>query len=439
MKAAPDTQRRVGLLFATTLAANEHQASLPGQAIRRLSTRCATLALTNLPTGDQNTALRQRACRLLTDALQGRLEGLVWLREDVVVDDYHLDQRLAEAWRTQDMVTLRDERQQVVLWAIGPRGLLRWKAGQPDPAGPALVAGMAAGVAPDSGFPSGECAWLQRQGLSDGPWPLAVSLAPLPLGGTVMATAGPDAPTAAPLKAWTATDTPPLLIACATRETAGRFETHTPTGRSLARLRSAGLRVRVEVATGNHAALAKTYNAAIRPELADHIVAFMHDDITIDDFYLPQQLHVALSQYDVVGAAGSRNRVANQPAWCFPAQLGEWDSPDNLLGTVAHQLSSKGTPKPPEVCRYGTPRGPARLLDGLLIAARVSTLLERGVRFDERFPFHFYDLDFCRSAESRGLRLGVWPLGVTHHSAGSGFGSRSWLSCWGRYIGKWGR
>ncbi len=241
-----------------------------------------------------------------------------------------------------------------------------------------------------------------------------------------------------PPQGWNPATAPPLVIACATRESEDRFETHTPTGRSLARLRQAVFRVHAEVAARNRAALAKAYNVTVREELADHIVVFMHDDVWIDDFYLPQRLHEALGQYDVVGVAGGRNRIAGQPAWCFPTRLGEWDLRDNLLGTVAHEVKPQKSAEPSPVSRYGFARGPARLLDGLLIATRVASLLERGVRFDECFPFHFYDLDFCRTAEARGLRLGVWPLSVTHHSPGDGFGNAAWMACWGRYIGKWG-
>ena len=64
-------------------------------------------------------------------------------------------------------------------------------------------------------------------------------------------------------------------------------------------------------------------------------------------------------------------------------------------------------------------------------------LLGAGVRFDERFDFHFYDLDFCRTARANGLRLGTFPLAVTHRSAG-GFGSPAWQENAERYLEKWG-
>ena len=75
-------------------------------------------------------------------------------------------------------------------------------------------------------------------------------------------------------------------------------------------------------------------------------------------------------------------------------------------------------------------------MDGLLLAARRDTLVARDVRFDERFLFHFYDLDFCRTARARGLKLGTWPLAVTHQSGGA-FGSPGWKSAYQTYLAKW--
>ena len=85
--------------------------------------------------------------------------------------------------------------------------------------------------------------------------------------------------------------------------------------------------------------------------------------------------------------------------------------------------------------------GPLKLaislaLMALLLAARRDTLVARDVRFDERFLFFFYDLDFCRTARARGLKLGTWPLAVTHQSGGA-FGSPGWKSAYQTYLAKW--
>ena len=73
----------------------------------------------------------------------------------------------------------------------------------------------------------------------------------------------------------------------------------------------------------------------------------------------------------------------------------------------------------------------------VLLSARVETLSSRHVLFDENFDFHFYDLDLCRQAEQRGLRMGTWPLPIIHESGGDMHDS-AWRSAYSRYIDKWG-
>ena len=67
------------------------------------------------------------------------------------------------------------------------------------------------------------------------------------------------------------------------------------------------------------------------------------------------------------------------------------------------------------------------------LAPQLAQALER---FDPTFPFHLYDLDFCRSAEQAGLRLGVWPLDLIHASGSAAF-TQSWKACGLLYRQKW--
>jgi hypothetical protein len=45
-------------------------------------------------------------------------------------------------------------------------------------------------------------------------------------------------------------------------------------------------------------------------------------------------------------------------------------------------------------------------------------------------------MDFCRSARAKGLRLGTWPICVTHQSGGA-FGSEAWREKFDKYLAKW--
>ena len=76
------------------------------------------------------------------------------------------------------------------------------------------------------------------------------------------------------------------------------------------------------------------------------------------------------------------------------------------------------------------------LLDGLLLAASAQTLRQHSVQFDDQFEFHMYDIDFCRTAVRAGLRVGTWPIALTHNSAGN-FDSAGFRSAARIYLAKW--
>ena len=71
------------------------------------------------------------------------------------------------------------------------------------------------------------------------------------------------------------------------------------------------------------------------------------------------------------------------------------------------------------------------------MAARRRTLIENGLCFDERFDFHFYDLDFCRQAEAKGVTMGTAAIDVIHQSYGN-YSTDSWRAGYAKYLEKWG-
>ncbi|MDB5539331.1 MAG: hypothetical protein JWQ89_1058 [Devosia sp.] len=191
--------------------------------------------------------------------------------------------------------------------------------------------------------------------------------------------------------------------------------------RSLRRI--VGESVGARIASGNSAGLPEIYNKAIDTSSAD-ILVFVHDDIWIDDYFVPQRVVEALRRFDVIGVAG--NTV------CRPEHT-KWRHRDDraLSGNVAHgELGNS------RVARFGPTPAACELLDGVFLAARRARLVDAGVRFDERFQFHHYDLDFCRTARRAGLTLGTWPLSVTHASVGN-YASEAWKASAEVYLEKW--
>ena len=219
---------------------------------------------------------------------------------------------------------------------------------------------------------------------------------------------------------------------CATRATEDQFLAKTALGRSLSLYKYAMVEIRLFPA--NARGLPAVYNTALREAAADPaILIFAHDDIHICDFFWPITVVAGLEAFDILGVAGNKRRVPNQPAWGFIDADFNWDRAENLSGIVGH---GAGFP-PSNLSVYGPPNQEVKLLDGAMLIVRSETLTSKGIGFDERFDFHFYDLDFCRQAELRNLRMGTCSLSAVHESKGSG-ATPAWQAAYRRYLEKWG-
>lgn len=225
-----------------------------------------------------------------------------------------------------------------------------------------------------------------------------------------------------------------INIISATRLTHDAFLTEAPLGASLKRL-AFDKRIHARIAFENRTSLAEIYNLSIDYPKAAEILVFIHDDVWLDDHFCVDHIIAGLEKFDVLGVAGNRRRLSRQPSWAFTEQIQDkfaWDARENLSGAVAHGTAPFG-----RITNYGTVPATCELLDGVLLAARRDTLRGKGVRFDPRFDFHFYDMDFCRSARAAGLALGTGTVALTHLSQDA-FGSPDWQRNFALYLEKWG-
>jgi len=186
----------------------------------------------------------------------------------------------------------------------------------------------------------------------------------------------------------------------------------------------------------NKTGLSEIYNLEIEKSKNDPcILMFVHDDVMLVDYFWPTRIIEGLEKYDVVGLAGNKKRTPYQPSWAHIGHDGEnfiWDHDDNLSGTVAH-----GDSWPPEiVTTYGPSNQEVMLLDGVLLAAHSSKLIEKNIKFDPKFTFHFYDLDFSRTCSNNGLSLGTIELSVCHAGKGN-MSSTDYRMMYDLYINKW--
>ena len=223
-----------------------------------------------------------------------------------------------------------------------------------------------------------------------------------------------------------------IIFVVGSRLAESEFEKNSALAKSLAAYPSDN--IEIALYAENKLGLSTIYNDALEyPGAEDDIFVFCHDDIYILDFYWIDRLIAGLEQFDIVGLAGNKKRANNQPSWLFSDITFKNIDLSSLSGIIAH---GKSLP-PSELNIYGPPLQAVELLDGVFLACRRHTLMSTDLRFDERFSFDFYDLDFCRSAKQKNLTLGTIMMSVVHESPGN-FGAASWLTAYENYLLKWG-
>lgn len=219
-----------------------------------------------------------------------------------------------------------------------------------------------------------------------------------------------------------------IEVVAATRMELDRFKQEAMLARSMRRLKP-DKRLSWKVAIANNRGLPDVYNDRLAAT-AEDIIVFTHDDVWIDDIFLAERLEEALKHFDLIGVAGNTRRVPRQPSWFYSD---DQMTPD--LSTLSGSIAT-GSMEAPGISQYGATPAECELLDGMFLAARVETLRTKAVRFDPKFRFHFYDMDICRSARLAGLRLGTWPIALTHASTGD-FTSPAWQEGLALYREKW--
>lgn len=222
-------------------------------------------------------------------------------------------------------------------------------------------------------------------------------------------------------------------VVSATRLSERDFWEASALGRSLRRL-AADPRLRPVIAFDNRCGLPEIYNRQIDGPGASGVLVFIHDDVWLDDYFFADRVLAGLAHFDVLGVVGNRRRVPGQCVWTAGDDQLSYDTPDYLSGRIAHGATPCG-----DVAGFGPSEVACEVLDGVMLASTRDRLRGAAVRFDPRFDFNFYDLDFCRVARARGLRLGTWSICLTHQSRGNFYGNPAWHDGRRRYFDKWGR
>ena len=219
-----------------------------------------------------------------------------------------------------------------------------------------------------------------------------------------------------------------IEVVSATRLSREDFIARSALGISLQRLGDE--RITASIAFQNRAGLPAVYNHRIERS-SSRVLLFVHDDVWLDDIFLADRRLDAVTRYDIVGVAGNTRCADDQASWAFVDDALTWDAEAHLSGAIANGIEPFG-----RISRFGPSPAACRLLDGVFLATRVDALRDADVRFDEQFAFHCYDSDVCRTAHARGLRIGTWPVSITHQSGGR-FRSDGWRDAARRFRRKW--
>jgi len=223
----------------------------------------------------------------------------------------------------------------------------------------------------------------------------------------------------------------PIRIVCATKSSIENFA-NTYTGISLNSFCKTS-KFELRIFAENTRGLSEIYNIAIDESINDPaILIFMHDDVLISDFFWATRITNSLNNFDVVGVVGNTKRISNQPGWIMLSLDGAIADKSLLSGSIG-----QGNSFPPNQLDYFGPSGrECKLMDGVFLAASSETLIKNKLRFDPKFKFHFYDMDFCRSTEKAGLKMGTVDISLLHQSYGQL--TSEWMESYQLYLEKWG-
>ena len=166
--------------------------------------------------------------------------------------------------------------------------------------------------------------------------------------------------------------------------------------------------------------MSATYNKAIDNIGDSTFIAFIHDDVLINDHQFFSK--IINSEFDVIGPVGGCYwgvppgfDVEHKPLIWTVATCGKGAS-----GFMNHDLTSSGHPGVYLPSSYGPAPLPTASLDGCCLILNKHSV-EKGLRFDSEFDrFDFYDHALVQSALKLNLKVGTVPILCTHGSVGAG-------------------
>ena len=159
----------------------------------------------------------------------------------------------------------------------------------------------------------------------------------------------------------------------------------------------------------------------------DDYVIFVHDDVFFKDVLSTiKSILNGFEKYDIIGCVGSYRFAPWLPVWVVDKRACRGELLQGQGKRVGQTSFSK--------VKYGNP-GSVVVIDGFLMAVKGSVFEK--IKFDERFGFHLYDMDFCLQSFFQGFKIGVVDMGEVFHESLGDYGSMEWVNEVHKFILKW--
>lgn len=205
---------------------------------------------------------------------------------------------------------------------------------------------------------------------------------------------------------------------------------------------------KVFIEFNNSSGLSTVYNSFLSEHSndidANSFVVFVHDDVWINDVCFFDKIVDAAKNFQVIGVCGGKAWNAygngNTPIIWTHAARGAGMSgfmihaADERQSQVKHEFSFDG--RSIFATNYGYSPSRTLTIDGCLMCFTKGAI-EAGLKFDEQFDFHFYDMDMCISAFLKELNVGTAPVLVTHESLGYSVSQPRFMELQKVFMKKW--
>ena len=173
--------------------------------------------------------------------------------------------------------------------------------------------------------------------------------------------------------------------------------------------------IEITVVENNTDGLSTVYNGYFDKEFRDQIVCFIHDDVTVYDIDVVNKLNEAHRDTPIVGLAGATEirlpfEIRYPTAWHI---LSTFEKERKQSGFVAHTKNGEYWST-----QFGIAPQKCKMIDGLFMSFDMGRCLDAGLKFNEKFKFHHYDLAMCMEAYKLNIDITTYPIYIEHSSMG---------------------